>query len=287
MSTRSGGSLSGVPSACGVSNRISSRTTVDSPGPSDGTVTSASGFHGTFHEFTEFLRTDPRFYYDQPDDLVNGYRIIAKRIDPGLAHLFGKLPRLPYGVCPIPDFKALLAKRAGDPQMNEQAMRLYLARNPNSRFKSRDDIAKSPLLDEGYPLPKGDNFRKPLQIDMAKYGEFLKARDQLLINIMKVMADNDLDAMVHKTVEHQPTLIKDGVNPPYVNNKGIPTFNTFLQYCSVITVPAGFTSDNLPVGITFFSRPYSEPTLLKLAYAYEQATHHRAPPRTTPALAAR
>src|SRR5256714_14652191 len=69
-------------------------------------VIAASGFHGSFHEFTEFLRTDPRFYYDQPDDLVNGYRIIAKRIDPGLAHLFGKLPRLPYGVCPIPDFKA-------------------------------------------------------------------------------------------------------------------------------------------------------------------------------------
>jgi uncharacterized protein (DUF885 family) len=69
-------------------------------------VIAASGFHGSFHEFTEFLRTDPRFYYDRPDDLVNGYRIIAKRIDPGLAHLFGKLPRLPYGVCPIPDFKA-------------------------------------------------------------------------------------------------------------------------------------------------------------------------------------
>src|SRR5256714_11953101 len=69
-------------------------------------VIAASGFHGSFHEFTEFLRTDPRFYYDQPDDLVNGYRIIAKRIDPGLAHLFGNLPRLPYGVCPIPDFKA-------------------------------------------------------------------------------------------------------------------------------------------------------------------------------------
>jgi uncharacterized protein (DUF885 family) len=69
-------------------------------------VIASAKFQGSFHDFTEFLRTDPRFYYERPEDLVNGYRIIAKRIDPGLAHLFGKLPRLPYGVCPIPDFKA-------------------------------------------------------------------------------------------------------------------------------------------------------------------------------------
>jgi uncharacterized protein (DUF885 family) len=69
-------------------------------------VNESVNFKGSFHEFTEFLRNDPRFYYDKPDDLVNGYRIIAKRIDPELAHEFGKLPRLPYGVCPIPDFKA-------------------------------------------------------------------------------------------------------------------------------------------------------------------------------------
>jgi uncharacterized protein (DUF885 family) len=69
-------------------------------------VIASTKFQGSFHDFTEFLRTDPRFYYVRPEDLVNGYRIIAKRIDPGLAHLFGKLPRLPYGVCPIPDFKA-------------------------------------------------------------------------------------------------------------------------------------------------------------------------------------
>jgi uncharacterized protein (DUF885 family) len=69
-------------------------------------VIASTNFKGSFHEFTEFLRNDPRFYFDKPDDLVNGYRIIAKKIDPELAHLFGKLPRLPYGVTPIPDFKA-------------------------------------------------------------------------------------------------------------------------------------------------------------------------------------
>jgi uncharacterized protein (DUF885 family) len=69
-------------------------------------VIQSTGFQGNFHAFTEFLRTDPRFYYTQPNELVNGYRIIAKKIDPELAHEFGKLPRLPYGVTPIPAFKA-------------------------------------------------------------------------------------------------------------------------------------------------------------------------------------
>jgi uncharacterized protein (DUF885 family) len=69
-------------------------------------VIASAGFKGSFHDFTEFLRTDARFYYEKPDDLVNGYRVIAKKIDPELARLFGKLPRLTYGVCQIPDFKA-------------------------------------------------------------------------------------------------------------------------------------------------------------------------------------
>ena len=119
---------------------------------------------------------------------------------------------------------------------------------------------------------------------MARWGAYLEAREELTVTIMKAMAANKLDAIVHKTVEHQPTYIKDGINPPYVNNKGIPVLNTFLVFAASMTVPAGFTSDNLPVGITFFGQPYSEPALLKLAYAYEQATHHRAPPKTTPAL---
>jgi uncharacterized protein (DUF885 family) len=66
----------------------------------------SSGFKGGFHDFTEFLRTDPRFYFDEPEDLVNAYKVIAKSIDPELVKEFGKLPRNQYGVIPIPDFKA-------------------------------------------------------------------------------------------------------------------------------------------------------------------------------------
>jgi uncharacterized protein (DUF885 family) len=67
-------------------------------------VIASTGFKGTFEEFLTFLRTDPRFFYDKPEDLVAGYRDIAKRIDPELVKLFGRLPRLPYGVRPIPAY---------------------------------------------------------------------------------------------------------------------------------------------------------------------------------------
>ena len=185
----------------------------------------------------------------------------------------------------IPNLKAALAKRATNPALADESLRLYLARNPNSPFKTREDIAKSPEMSKSIPPSKADQWTKPLEkTDMAAWGAYLQARQDLAVAIAKVMADNKLDAIVHKSVEHQPTYIKDGINPPYVNNKGIPVLNTFLVFAASMTVPAGFTSDNLPVGITFFGQPYSEPTLLKLAYAYEQATHHRVPPKTTPAL---
>ncbi len=66
-------------------------------------VIARTGFKGTFAEFVDFLRTDPRFYYATADDLLRGYRDVAKRADPGLARLFGRLPQTPYGVIAVPD----------------------------------------------------------------------------------------------------------------------------------------------------------------------------------------
>ena len=60
-------------------------------------------FDGSFHEFLEYLRTDPQFYYATPQELFEGYLAVSKRIDPELVKLFGKLPRMPYGLRPIPD----------------------------------------------------------------------------------------------------------------------------------------------------------------------------------------
>ncbi len=64
------------------------------------------GFEGDIAAFNAFLRTDPQFYYDSPEALLEGYQAVSKRLDPGLVKLFGKLPRAPYGVRPIPDEEA-------------------------------------------------------------------------------------------------------------------------------------------------------------------------------------
>ncbi len=69
-------------------------------------VIQETGFKGSFEEFIALLRTDPRFYYTKPEDLLTGYRDICKRIDAALPELFGTLPRLPYGVREIPAYAA-------------------------------------------------------------------------------------------------------------------------------------------------------------------------------------
>ena len=69
-------------------------------------IIAALGYTGSFQEFTRYLRTDPKFFYTDPTDLLRGYMVIAKSIDPNLVTLFGKLPRTPYGVRAIPETSA-------------------------------------------------------------------------------------------------------------------------------------------------------------------------------------
>jgi uncharacterized protein (DUF885 family) len=66
-------------------------------------VMKEAGFTGEFAEFLTFLRTDPRFYAKTPQELLKEASFIAKKMDAKLPSLFGTLPRLPYGVEPVPD----------------------------------------------------------------------------------------------------------------------------------------------------------------------------------------
>jgi uncharacterized protein (DUF885 family) len=61
------------------------------------------GFKGTLAEFFTHLRTDKKFFYATPAELLAGYQALSKRVDPELLKVFRTLPRMPYGVRAIPD----------------------------------------------------------------------------------------------------------------------------------------------------------------------------------------
>ena len=176
----------------------------------------------------------------------------------------------------IPKLNDLLAKRATGPGESEQSFKNYFGRSADPPFKSIAEVVASAEFGR---VSRNTQKRLSASSDPTKHYECLKARDELMTHLLKVMADHRLDAIVHKAVEHQPTRISEGLNPPYVNYKGAPHLNTFLVFVPSVVVPAGFTRDNLPVGIVFLGRPYDDGNMIKLAYSYEQATHHRRPPK--------
>jgi Asp-tRNA(Asn)/Glu-tRNA(Gln) amidotransferase A subunit family amidase len=220
------------------------------------------------------LRT-PMGYTTEPDS--EDFKAVTGIFDKAVAELKAAGATIVDPI-EVPSLNELLARRgAGEGEGVGDGAAVYFARHASPKYKTMEDVRSSPDYGKIMRRPSVGGRPGPGLSEAA-------ARDELNIAVMKVMADHQLDAIVHKSVEHTPTLIKDGINPPYVNQKGAPHLNTFLIYAASMAVPAGFTKEGLPVGITFFGRPYSEPTIIKLAYAYEQATMHRRPPATTPPL---
>jgi Asp-tRNA(Asn)/Glu-tRNA(Gln) amidotransferase A subunit family amidase len=106
-------------------------------------------------------------------------------------------------------------------------------------------------------------------------------RTQFRSAVLKTMETSKLDAFVYPTWSNPPRLIGD-LNTPHGDNSQV--FSPTTGFPS-INVPMGYTRNNtLPAGITFFGKAWDEPTLIKLAYSYEQATKHRRPPVSTPVV---
>ena len=214
----------------------------------------------------------------EPDS--EDFKKVSAVFDKAVAELRGAGAKIVDPIA-IPEIKALLAKRSGGPGDTDESFKNYFGRSANPPFKTPAEVIAAPEFAKVVKRSQDRFKRKP---EATKHYESLKAQDQLMTNFLKVMADHNLDAIVHKAVEHQPTLIKDWIAPPFVDQKGAPHLNTFLVYVPTIVVPAGFTSDNLPAGLCFIGRPYDDGNLIKFAYAYEQATHHRKPPASTTEL---
>lgn len=172
----------------------------------------------------------------------------------------------------------LLAKRAA--AYSAESFMNWMSRSSEPPFRSYEDFISNPTYREVMWRRSGG---RPPYWNGTHY-EHLIAREELKTQLLTLMADHDLDVIVHKSVEHTPTLIRDGVNPPYLNQTGAPFINTFLEDVPSITVPAGFTNEGRPVGITFLGASNTDASMIRYAYAYEQSTLHRVPPTTTPPL---
>lgn len=103
---------------------------------------------------------------------------------------------------------------------------------------------------------------------------------------LNILESNDLDALIYPT-SSCPASPLPGVTDPTFVCDAVPSATNIANISGFpdIQVPAGFTKDGLPITISLLGREYSEPTLIGLAYSYEQATMLRLPPTTTPALA--
>ena len=106
-------------------------------------------------------------------------------------------------------------------------------------------------------------------------------RQQFRDTVLATMDRLKLDAFVYPTWSNPPRLIGD-LNTPAGDNSQI--FSPVTGF-PAINVPMGYTrGGRLPAGMTFYGRAWSEPQLIRYAYAYEQATRHRRPPASTPPL---
>jgi Asp-tRNA(Asn)/Glu-tRNA(Gln) amidotransferase A subunit family amidase len=222
---------------------------------------------GVLRQAYESRTTDAevvRLFHRALDDLRRAGAII---VDSALVPELDSLRRLQTGPCNTfkHDLNAFLAARgAAVPVKSLEEVLRSRRFHPSIeiRLESAQQVEGTP--DENPGCRSRDAFR----------GAFRQAVSGMLEHLR-------LDAVVYPTWSNPPRLIGD-LNTPHGDNNQLFAPNTGFP---AITVPMGYLRGGvLPAGLQFFGRAWSEPLLIRLAYAYEQATHHRRPPTATPPL---
>ncbi|MGZ5041733.1 MAG: DUF885 domain-containing protein, partial [Usitatibacter sp.] len=113
-------------------------------------VIASTGFKGTFAQFLEFIRTDPRFFFKTPEARLMAYRDIAKRADAELPKLFAELPRLPYGVRAMEAYEGDNADHYSPGAIDGTRAGFFEA-NVNNLTKRPSHEMESTLLHEAVP----------------------------------------------------------------------------------------------------------------------------------------
>jgi Asp-tRNA(Asn)/Glu-tRNA(Gln) amidotransferase A subunit family amidase len=174
----------------------------------------------------------------------------------------------------------------GNDYETEAATDAYLAEHPNAPYKTLREIILAGGVNPWRARSLiGSIGRSP---DEPGFGTMLRRREDMRVAMLKLMADHQLDALIYATYDAAPTLIADDVltNPRPVDRYGLGDNRGLSPTLGwpALTVPMGFTSDNLPAGLEFLGRPFTEAKLLGFAFSYEQATKHRRPSPVVPPL---
>ena len=157
----------------------------------------------------------------------------------------------------------------------------YLATRPEIRFKTLDEVVES---GDYHPFLRA-SLERNREVDYVPeehedYPAYLEAQKRLQDAVLAVMEEHEVDVLVYPTYNYPARLIGDenttyGANSSILSPPtGFPAFN----------VPMGYSFGTLPAGLQLLGRPFDEPTLIRISYAYEQATQHRRPPPFTPPL---
>jgi amidase len=177
----------------------------------------------------------------------------------------------------IPDYDKLTERLGcGDFQKD---LNTYLSEHaPNAYYKSLSEIVDSGLYLPYIEAQMKRSVAPKTEAQLARgscvdtYRDLKKTafRDAVLGEMEK----DHVDALIYPTWSNPPRKVGDVKSPAGDNSQVLSPQTGF----PAITVPMGFTYDTLPAGLTFVGRSFSEGSLIKYAYGYEQATKHRRPP---------
>ncbi len=163
--------------------------------------------------------------------------------------------------------------RAFKSNLNEYLQSL----GPDAPFENLTEILESKKFHPSVRATLERNEKEEMPADGELCAESRAWGDRLRQAIRAALAKDRLDALVYPTWNNPPRLIGD-LNTPHGNNSNRLSPPTGFP---AITVPMGFVS-GLPAGLQILGDAFSEPTLIGIAYAYEQVTNHRRPPEHLP-----
>ena len=152
----------------------------------------------------------------------------------------------------------------------------YLEATPGAPVRSLAELVEAGLYHDILERGLADTIQIATR-EADGYREALAKRDTVRDTVIELMDEQDLDALIYPTIRQTARPIgqpQQGSNCALSAVSGLPA----------ITVPAGEADDAMPVGLEMLARPWEEPRLIELAYAWEQQAPRRQPPAFTPSL---